>query len=105
MPTNRVSSVIARAGPIFRWYQHEIAYVSGSTGVAHHFPGRIGVDLTIFKPDLIEHQIGSIGKLERKPIPTSLVRSKLVGRPFTIKPGQTGHVIVDSAHLERTLGI
>src|ERR1700737_68844 len=105
MPTDRVSSVIARAGPVFRRYQHEIAYVSRGTAVAHQFPGRIGVDSTIFKPDLIEHQIGSVGKLERKPIPTSLVRSKLVGRPFTIKPGQTGHLIVDSAHLKHTLGI
>src|ERR1700730_16807762 len=104
MPTDWVSSMIARAGPVFRRYQHEIAYVGRGTGVAHQFPGRTGVDPTIFKPDLIKHQIGSVGKLERKPIPTSLVRSKLVGRPFTIKPRQTGYLIVGSTHLKHTLG-
>src|SRR6267143_3789922 len=105
MPTDRVSGAIARAGPVFRRYQDEIAYVGRGTGVAHQFPGRIGVDRTIFKPDLIDHQIGSVGKLERKPIPTSLVRSKLVGRPFAIKPRQTVYLIVDSVHLKNTLGI
>src|ERR1700730_12926421 len=105
MPKDRVWSVIAKADPEFRQHKHEIGNVSSGTAVDHQFPGLRRIDRTILKPDLIEHHIGSVGKLERKPIPTSLVRSKLVGRPFTIKPGQTGHLIVDYAHLKHTLGI
>src|SRR6267142_6746642 len=74
-------------------------------------PGRIyvsscgvGMNRSVLSPDLEEHQLRLVSKLNAEPVPPGLLRVQLVREKFMIHPGKAGHSVLFSLQLNRSAG-
>src|SRR5258705_281779 len=51
----------------------------------------IGINRSVLSPDLEEHQLRLVFKLNAEPVPPGLLRVQLVREKFMIHPGKAGH--------------